>query len=65
MFAALVVFAPCIAVAAWTWRYRSDEFAEGPGMRLVGSALWGLVVGSPISLVVWLPLLAVLFGPLA
>lgn len=65
MFAALVVFAPCLAVAVWTWHYRSDEFADGPGMRLAGSAMWGLVVGAPLSLFVWLPLVAVLFGPVA
>ena len=65
MLAFLVVFGPCLAVAGWTYRYRSDEFADGPGMRLAGSALWGLVVGAPLSLFVWLPVVAALFGPLA
>lgn len=54
----LVVFAPCIAVAVAAWT-RID--AETPGVRLVGAALFGVAVGSPISLFVWLPLVALIW----
>ena len=60
----LVVFAPCLAIAAWTY-LRSELATLSPVPRVAGSAMWGLCLGSPISLFVWLPLVALVWGPVA